>query len=66
MIFTSLLYSLRNSTNQWGGATVGMSIFHIQTSGCTDDKITSERLDLRILLKQKEFKGKGAERLHTG
>lgn len=35
-----------------GDATVGMSSFQIQTSGCTGDKITSERLDLRILLKQ--------------
>lgn len=47
-----------------GDATVGMSSFHLQTSGCTGDKITREAQSQDFI--KTEFKGKGAERLHTG
>lgn len=66
MIFTSLLYSLRNTApTNGGGATVGMSSFHLQTSGCTGDQNNQREARSQDFIKT-EFKGKGAERLHTG
>lgn len=59
------LQSEKHSTNQWGGATVGMSSFHLQTSGCTGDQNNQREARSQDFIKT-EFKGKGAERLHTG
>lgn len=53
MIFTSLLYSLRNTAPTNGGVPQWVCpafIYRLQVVQVT--KITSERLDLRILLKQ--------------
>lgn len=54
MIFTSLLYSLRNTAPTNGGGVpqwvCPAFIYRLQVVQVT--KITSERLDLRILLKQ--------------
>lgn len=53
MIFTSLLYSLRNTAPTNGGVPQWVYpafIYRLQVVQVT--KITSERLDLRILLKQ--------------